>query len=593
MRVLLFAIISVLIFSPVSAQIGELIWEENFDSLENWIIDTGNGDWGWGNGELQFYSSQNVSITEIPGEAGNNAVKITAKNESGSSIVDKWGNPLDFTSGKINSKSKVTIHYGMVETRIKVPNLETGGWPAFWLLGTSNFGWPHKGELDLMEMGHTQASRDDRDSYNGGNDQNNSTENNMTGANAIFFTESAIVPGNPSGAASLAWDGSYARPYFNMDNPLNDRFLKYRMYWDSTSIRFTVIDEDKNVNNEIDLFTTAFDLSEESDEFLKPFYFIINLAIGGTLTDAYNLGNRGSGENVSMPMPAEMLVDYVKVYKWNNQGSVHIGPPTNVDLNYGLFTDSTYVSEHILIDEEAFIYVWEETLVESDIRPYEGEGVLSWKSNGKGWFGAGIMSEQPINLSEAGHLNFRIKIPANIAFQIGVIDAWGNQNYVEFPANQTKFGLSRDGEWGQASIPIGVLRGQYIDMRMLSYEFVILEVNGANIEFALDDIYYDGSAGLNIENMELYAVQNFQLYDNYPNPFNPTTIISYNLYNSTNVKIEIYNTLGQRISELVNLYQPAGFHRTSFDASGLPSGIYIYKISTPYYSESKKMILVK
>ena len=264
-----------------------------------------------------------------------------------------------------------------------------------------------------------------------------------------------------------------------------------------------------------------------------------------------------------------------------------------MSLNYGLFTDSTYVSEHILIDEEAFIYVWEETLVESDIRPYEGEGVLSWKSNGKGWFGAGIMSEQPINLSEAGHLNFRIKIPANIAFQIGVIDAWGNQNYVEFPANQTKFGLTRDGEWGQASIPIGVLRGQYIDMRMLSYEFVILEVNGANIEFALDDIYYDGSAGLNIENMELYSVQNFQLYDNYPNPFNPTTIISYNLYSSTNVKIEIYNTLGQRISELVNLYQPAGFYRTSFDASGLPSGIYIYKISTPYYSESKKMILVK
>tara|TARA_B100000575_G_C23143744_1_gene666829 strand:+ start:6375 stop:8156 length:1782 start_codon:yes stop_codon:yes gene_type:complete len=593
MKMLLFAIISVLISSTVSAQIGELIWEENFDSLENWIIDTGNGDWGWGNGELQFYSSQNVSITEIPGEAGNNAVKITAKNESGSSIVDKWGNPLDFTSGKINSKSKVTIHYGMVETRIKVPDLETGGWPAFWLLGTSNFGWPRKGELDLMEMGHTQASRDDRDSYNGGNDQNNSTENNMTGANAIFFTESAIVPGNPSGAASLAWDGSYARPYFNMDNPLNDRFLKYRMYWDSTSIRFTVIDEDKNVNNEIDLFITAFDLSEESNEFLKPFYFIINLAIGGTLTDAYNLGNRGSGENVSMPMPAEMLVDYVKVYKWNNQGSVHIGPPTNVDLNYGLFTDSTHVSEHILIDEEAFIYVWEETLVESDIRPYEGEGVLSWKSNGKGWFGAGIMSEQPINLSEAGHLNFRIKIPANIAFQIGVIDAWGNQNYVEFPANQTKFGLTRDGEWGQASIPIGVLRGQYIDMRMLSYEFVILEVNGVNIEFALDDIYYDGLAGLNVENVELYSVQNFQLYDNYPNPFNPTTTISYNLYNSTNIKIEIYNTLGQRISELVNLNQQAGFHRTSFDASGLPSGIYIYKISTPYYSESKKMILVK
>ena len=51
------------------------------------------------------------------------------------------------------------------------------------------------------------------------------------------------------------------------------------------------------------------------------------------------------------------------------------------------------------------------------------------------------MSEQPINLSEAGHLNLRIKIPANIAFQIGVIDAWGNQNYVEFQQIKQNLGL--------------------------------------------------------------------------------------------------------------------------------------------------------
>ena len=84
-----------------------------------------------------------------------------------------------------------------------------------------------------------------------------------------------------------------------------------------------------------------------------------------------------------------------------------------------------------------------------------------------------------------------------------------------------------------------------------------------------------------------------KLEQNYPNPFNPSTTISYNLSNSTNVKIEIYNTVGQRISELVNFDQQAGFHKISFDASGLPSGIYIYKISTPYYSESKKMMLIK
>ena len=58
----------------------------------------------------------------------------------------------------------------------------------------------------------------------------------------------------------------------------------------------------------------------------------------------------------------------------------------------------------------------------------------------------------PSDFSE-GHLNFSIKIPANISFQIGIIDSWGNQSYVDFPSNQTTYGLVRDGNWGQASIP--------------------------------------------------------------------------------------------------------------------------------------------
>ena len=68
------------------------------------------------------------------------------------------------------------------------------------------------------------------------------------------------------------------------------------------------------------------------------------------------------------------------------------------------------------------------------------------------------MSIQPVNLFNFGdgYLKFRIKIPSNVSFQIGIIDAWGNQSYVEFPSGQTKYGLVRDGEWGQASIPIDV-----------------------------------------------------------------------------------------------------------------------------------------
>ena len=95
-----------------TAQIGEVIWEENFDNLNNWLIETGNGSWGWGNGELQYYSEGNVEISEIPNEPGNNGLHIIGKEESGAGIVDQWGNPLNYTSGKITSKSKVSVQYG-------------------------------------------------------------------------------------------------------------------------------------------------------------------------------------------------------------------------------------------------------------------------------------------------------------------------------------------------------------------------------------------------------------------------------------------------------------------------------------------------
>ena len=74
------------------AQVGDLIWEDDFGDLDNWIILTGNGYWGWGNGELEYYHENNVEIAEIPGEPGNNALLITARQESG---------PGSWTSGGI------------------------------------------------------------------------------------------------------------------------------------------------------------------------------------------------------------------------------------------------------------------------------------------------------------------------------------------------------------------------------------------------------------------------------------------------------------------------------------------------------------
>ena len=490
------SLICALFTSLTFCQVGDLIWEENFNDLDNWIKITGNGSWGWGNGELEFYKEENVGISSIPNDPGNNALHITVRNESGPEITDQWGNPLFYTSGKVISKSNVSIKYGVIEARVKVPDLNLGGWPAVWLLGTSNYSWPRNGELDMMEMGSRQSFRDLHDEHNGGNGLNNSDVNQVVGANAIFFSDDAITPDNPSGAASISWDpeDEDCRPYYNYENPLNDRFVIYRIYWDNESIRFSIIDDEI----EYDLYEEPMQINEESDEFQNPFYLIANLAVGGLFTDANYLG--GNGLPVSMPMPASMYIDYIKVYEWNNQGDVHLGPPNAESESLGLFTDNTPTNNSLIPEVDSHIYVWEGTLTDALIPAFEGENVISWTTTGAGWFGAGIMSIQPTNLSnfEEGFLKFRIKIPSNISFQVGIIDVWGNQSYVDFPANQTVYGLARNGDWGQASIPINDIRGELIDLRMLSYEFVILEVNGASCEFALDDIFWDGGINENL-----------------------------------------------------------------------------------------------
>lgn len=570
------------------SQIGDVIWQEDFNNLENWSKVTGNGSWGWGNGELQYYKGDNVVISAIPGEPGNNAVRITTKNETGPDIVDQWGNPLQYTSGKIETKAKVSIKYGVIETRVMVPNINLGGWPAIWLLGNANYAWPRKGEMDMMEMGHRKEFRDLHDGHNGGNNQNNSTVNQVVGANAIFYSDDAVTPENPSGAASISWDpdDDYCRPYYNYTSPLNDRFLTYRMYWDDDSIRFTVVDN----YIEYDLYTNPFPIDSVSNEFQHPFYLIANLAIGGTFTDAYNLGDPGSGLPVTMPLPSEMYIDYIKVSEWNGKGEVNFGPPSPESGTFGIFTDNTPTNGGLEAGVTSEIYVWEGTLTDGTIPPYEGDNGISWTTTGLGWFGAGIMSIQPVNLFNYGEgfLKFMIKIPAYVSFKIGIIDAWGNQSYVDFPANQTTYGLDRNGEWGQASIPVSDIRGELIDLRMLSYEFVILEINGAACEFGLDDIYWDGgTTGVDNDKKR----KDTDLINIYPNPAKSIATIDFINNKQSHVEVSVHNITGEAIAVLLKKTMTKGLHSISWDINNNKPGIYFIKINNGDTVLTKKFIM--
>lgn len=85
----------------------------------------------------------------------------------------------------------------------------------------------------------------------------------------------------------------------------------------------------------------------------------------------------------------------------------------------------------------------------------------------------------------------------------------------------------------------------------------------------------------------------FALSQNYPNPFNPSTVISYQIPVNTTVRLEVFNMLGQSVALLVNEQKAAGSHTVSFDASALSSGIYIYRLNSAGFNQTKKMMLIK
>ncbi len=81
--------------------------------------------------------------------------------------------------------------------------------------------------------------------------------------------------------------------------------------------------------------------------------------------------------------------------------------------------------------------------------------------------------------------------------------------------------------------------------------------------------------------------------ENYPNPFNPSTVISYQLPVNTFVMLKVYDALGREVKALVNEDEPAGYHNIVFDGSSLPSGLYFYRLTAGKYTSVKKLMLVK
>jgi beta-glucanase (GH16 family) len=470
--------------------IGELIFVDQFNSLDadRWTTIEGDGCQngpglcGWGNAELQTYTAKNVAIEDVPGESGNRALVLEARRE-------RVGNS-DFTSGKIESKGKLEIKHGMVEVRMRAPVIGTGLWPAAWLLGVSGGTWPRNGEIDMMEMGHKNATISGF-GFPGAN------PNNFTGSNAIFYSPGACTSGNESCAALISWN---TKNGYNAEQALSNRFVIYRLYWTDTQMRFTVVDN----GVEHDLYQTPMTITQESAAFRNPFYMLFNLAVGGNLTDA------STAAQVTAPLPGKLYIDYVKVFRLNGIGEVKVNGqvqgPTNPGTgsgptSYGIFTDTTLASAALKLGETSDIYIWNTASLANNSQPAaEGANVIAWhyKSPGQ-WFGGAVHARQPIDLSaiSAGKLNFRIKAPADVAFRVGIEDGAGKQSWINFGANQSRFGLIRNGQWGQVSIPVSEF-GTAVSLKAVKIPFAIASVDGqlpkAEFDLAIDDVVWQSGA---------------------------------------------------------------------------------------------------
>jgi len=141
---------------------------------------------------------------------------------------------------------------------------------------------------------------------------------------------------------------------------------------------------------------------------------------------------------------------------------------------------------------------------------------------------------------------------------------------------------------------IGFVNGTGTTTETQSYSFIDNNLEVGKYQYRLKQLDYDGTVEYtNTIDVEINAPTIFTLEQNYPNPFNPSTVISYQLPVGGNAIIKVYDILGNEVATLVNEQKPAGSYNVTFDASTLPSGIYMYKLQAGSFIETKKMLFLK
>ena len=159
--------------------------------------------------------------------------------------------------------------------------------------------------------------------------------------------------------------------------------------------------------------------------------------------------------------------------------------------------------------------------------------------------------------------------------------------------NNYGFEVERSGIKGNWE-KLGFVNGNGNSNSEKTYSYADKSIADGKYDYRLKQIDNDGQFKYSKTiSVNFKSIEKFELGQNYPNPFNPTTTISFFLPEAGNVKLTLFNILGQELSTLVNEIKESGVHTIIFDASYLNSGMYIYKIEVGTFIQTRKMTLIK
>lgn len=342
-----------------------LVWADEFNSNlnpENWVFETGDGtDYGlapgWGNAERQIYTSSSQNSIVLGDEEGNSVLALIAKKEPGNH---------KYSSAKITTQGLHSFRFGRVEARIKVPEGK-GLWPAFWMLGDNadELDWPGCGEIDIMEVIGSSPS------------VVNGTVHFTNGENKHEGDGSAYDAG-----VNLALD-----------------YHVYRLEWSPEKLSFYL---DDNPIHEVMI-------EEDMKEFLRSFYLIFNIAVGG---------NWPGDPDDSTVFPQRMLIDWVRVYSKDDlvipeEPELNIAEETLGNISFDLpkyaFNESLDQFENLLV--KTYGDGGEPDIFTSDL-VVEGDSSLVLDYPGEGWGGAFFILDPVIDASDLSGKTLKFSLNA-------------------------------------------------------------------------------------------------------------------------------------------------------------------------------------